>query len=434
MIIRKKSKLKITLSLLIVAISAGFLTACSVRSENDDDLTEAGEVLYEDKTSQVEFSWWGTDERHKYYIEGISKFMKLNPDIRVETSYGVWDGYERRNRIAMASKTEADVMLINYSWLDEFSGDGDGYYDLNSLSDIIDLSQFSESDLSYGTRNGKLNAIPLAYNTTIFLYNSDIYKKYGLDIPKTWDDLFYAAQVMGKDGVYPIGMVKKQFFLTMVAHYEQSSGKKVFSTGGRLNITVDGVREMLEFYKSLVDNKVMKPIGQFDTNSFLSGESAGIACWINDAVKYGKSLDNNLQSVKCGEFITMDGVNYSGWYKKPATMYAMSKRTKYPKEAARLMEYLLNDEDFAKEQGIEKGFPVSRKANDTVKKYVNIPDFALEANDIVNNESYNLEIMPSEMENVDVINAFREGADKYVYGDGSLDECAFEIIKAMRKT
>ena len=416
---------------LICILCGLLLSGCS--AGKPANFQSAGKLIYEKKTTTIEFSWWGTDERHRDYLEGMEKFSKLYPDIQVNCSYGVWDGFERRNRIAMASKTAPDVMLVNYSWLDEYSADGNGYYDLGKLADYIDLSQFSEEDLSYGTRGGKLNAIPLAYNTTIFIYNKSLYDKYGLHIPETWDDLFAAADIMKKDGIYPIGMVKKHFFISMVAHCEQVKGKQLFTSGGGTDIDRDDIKDMLEFYKSLVDEKVLLPVGQFESNSFLNGQSAGIACWINDGIKYEKYLDGGGDEIECGNFITIDKKDFRGWYKKPATLYAISSRTEHPEESAKLMDYLLNNEDFARIQGIEKGFPVSAKADRAVREYSNISEFALEAHDLVTSPKYNLEIMPSQIENMDIIDAFIKGADKYLYGEADIESCTAEIMEVLRE-
>ncbi len=416
---------------IIPILALSVLTACSLADFKN--LRTPAELVYEEKTAEVGFSWWGTEERHRDYIEGLEKFKRLNPDIKVDVSYGVWDGFEKRNRIAMVSKTAADVMLINYSWLDKYSADGEGYYDLSTLSDYIDLDQFSEEDLSYGTRNGKLNAIPIAYNTTLFFYNESIYNRYDLEIPQSWEDLFAAAEVMGKDGIYPMGMVKKQFFLTMAAHYEQESGQRIISEDGKLNLDAEGAGAMLEFYKKLVDARVIKPVDSFEANSFLNGETAGIASWFNDGVKYGKFLDSKGEKVRCGPLLGIKRKDYRGWYKKPATLYAMSKGTMHPQESARLMEYLLNDEDFARIQGIEKGFPISRKADRIVQEYCNIPEYSIEAHDIIRAGSSKLEIMPSQMENANLIDAFCEAADKYVYREGDLNTCASEMINSFRE-
>ena len=51
----------------------------------------------------------------------------------------------------MKSQETPDVMLINYGWLDTYSSDGSGFYDLNTLSDYIDFENYIEEGLAFGT-------------------------------------------------------------------------------------------------------------------------------------------------------------------------------------------------------------------------------------------------------------------------------------------
>ena len=39
-------------------------------------------------------------------------------------------------------------------------------------------------------KNGKLNALPIAFNSYEFYYNALIWEKYNLEFPESWDDLF----------------------------------------------------------------------------------------------------------------------------------------------------------------------------------------------------------------------------------------------------
>ena len=74
----------------------------------------------------------------------------------------------------------------------------------------------------------------------MFYYNKTIYASYGLEIPKTWDDLFAAAKVMSRDGIYPLGTTKKQLFLMLVAYLEQIKGKESVKADGSLQLTKAG--------------------------------------------------------------------------------------------------------------------------------------------------------------------------------------------------
>ena len=139
---------------------------------------------------EISLSWWGNDERNEYTIEAVKLFEELHPGVSVRCNYSEWSGYQARSNVQMASNTEADVMQINYAWIQQYSPDGCGYYDINTLRDYIDLTNFTEEELYYGMQNGKLNAIPIALNTQSVYINKTIYEKYGLDIPKTWDDAY----------------------------------------------------------------------------------------------------------------------------------------------------------------------------------------------------------------------------------------------------
>ena len=141
-------------------------------------------ISSQEQTTVISMSWWGNDPRHEYTLAGLSLFHDLNPDIMVNHSYGVWNGYERRYLMQMESHNNCDVMQINYAWLSEYSPDGTGYYDLNTLSGCIDFSQFTEEDLATGMRDGHLNALPIAYNSICLFYNADMFASYGLEIPQ----------------------------------------------------------------------------------------------------------------------------------------------------------------------------------------------------------------------------------------------------------
>ena len=392
-------------------------------------LGEDTQTIYRQDTeqTQISYAWWGNDARHQYTLTGIRVFEEKNPDIRVNHTYGVWDGYETRNQVFMKSHTNADVMQINYSWLHTYSPDGTGYYNLNFLTDELDLSRYSEADLTLGTVNGHLNAIPIAYNMPVFFYNQDIYDRYGLAIPKTWDDLFAAAERMSKDGIYPIGMVKKQMFLSMIAHFEQTTGRVLYTADGSYCGMPEDWAEMLSFYKELVDRKVIPSVSDFGATDFENGTTAGACFWASDATRYCEGLKAAGANVVIGDNLMTPGALRSGWYTKPATLYAISATTQHPKEAARFLNFLINDADMARLQGTEKGVPISERALDALKSSRQLDSLEYAAAQQILEMQEENEIMIPQLEAATVMDAFKDTADKYLYGKESLEACAAEI-------
>ena len=415
----KRNYLKFIAYLIMIAV---LFTSCS-----SDVLVT---VRPESSSKPISVSWWGNDPRHEYMIEGLNIFERNNPDIRIDYSYAVWNGYENRYQMLMKSHNNADVMQINYAWLTKYSNDGLGYYDLYSLSDVIDFSNFTEADLSTGTMNGKLNALPTAYNTSCFFYNGDIYSSYGLSAPSTWDDLFVAADAMRDDGMYPLGMIYKHAFLVLNAWYEQNYSSQLFDIDGKYIGTENDIRNILEFYGDLVNNGVLMPPSEFEVSYFGSGNVAGVSCWASDAQRYCSPLVESNVPVIVGDFISTGSEGGNGWYIKPATMFAISANCENPEEAGRVMNYLLNSPEFIVLQGTERGIPVSVTALQTLTDNDMLSGVEYDAGKVMRDNMGSMVLINPMLENSDVQDAFKTYADMYLYGELSLDEAAASLHEA----
>ena len=59
---------------------------------------------------------------------------------------------------------------------------------------------------------------------------------------------------------------------------------------------------------------------------------------------------------------------------------------------------------------------------------MDLPEYALGANELLKDKDERLGVLNPRMENAEVIDAFRDGSDKFIYGQASLEECAEEMI------
>ena len=87
-----------------------------------------------------------------------------------------------------------------------FSSEGSAFYDLNKVSDILDLTQFSETNLNACTVANELQAVPVAMTGRIFYWNKTTFDKAGLETPKSLADLMAAGPVFKEklgDEYYP---------------------------------------------------------------------------------------------------------------------------------------------------------------------------------------------------------------------------------------
>lgn len=405
---------------------------CSVMSLLLTGCADKQIIKSQKEQTEITLSWWGNDKRNEYTIEAVQEFERLHPDIKVKCSYSEWSGYEARSRVQMVSATEADVMQINFSWLSEYSSDGTGYYNLEELKDYVDLSNFSEEMLAYGRKNGILNAVPIAMNAETLYINKTLYESYGLSVPETWDDLFEAAKVMKKDGVYPFGAASKAVWLYFITYAEQVSGKPILTEEGKLNFTAAEFQLMLEMYVKMINEKVIPQVEYFERLNIDNSVYGGTVAWVSDAVNYLGAAMENGNTVIPAEYTVIDGKQAGeGWYAKPATLYAISVNTDHPEESAMLLDFLLNSQEMALLQGIEKGIPLSASARKYLEEEGMLSGLQYEAS-LKMEENPNLSKMHPFMENTEILSDFVDECNNVLYEKKTAEQAGKDLYQQAR--
>lgn len=119
-------------------------------------------------------------------------------------------------------------MQVNYNWLWIYSPDGDGFYDLNTLSNL-ELGNYNSSLLDAMTIENKLQAIPTSITARVPFLNTTLYSNAGVDIPTTWDELMDAGKAIQSslgDNYYALSKLGKAGMMYLVFSYlEQETGK-----------------------------------------------------------------------------------------------------------------------------------------------------------------------------------------------------------------
>lgn len=378
---------------------------------------------------RISFSWWGKDVRHSYTLSAINDFVTLNPEIDVMTEYSEFDAFQKRMDVVFAAHNECDVMQINYDWMFRYSPDGTGFYDLNELSDYIDLSNYTEDQLSFGMVNGKLNGLPNALNTETCYYNKDIYNRYGLELPKTWDDLFAAAKLMREDGIYPTELSKKASWMMCIAYEEQVSGKQCFDSEGNVGFSENNFADMIRFYKRLIDEKVTKYYNEINKHDFPEGISAGIVCWISDASYYCDPVRQSGKQIVVGDYTRLEGSKLSGWYAKPTSLYCIRRDTDNLTASARFVDFLVNSEEMAFKQGVEKGIPLSKAMLEVLEANDQLTGIQNEANNKMKSSDSIGRISPL-LENKQLVAVFEDAVKGVLYDGDDIDEHARQLLEA----
>ncbi len=162
----------------------------------------------------VKVSCWGieTDANSQIIKEAVTLFNqnnKLNATAAVE--FTEQEQYKTKIAAAMAANQVPDVFN---TWAAGF------LKPFVQAGKVYDLTGKLNSDTEWKNRyvpgvytslefDGKVYALPTTQTVACLFYNKDIFKKYGLIEPKTYDDLLKIVKVLKDNGVTPFALGNK---------------------------------------------------------------------------------------------------------------------------------------------------------------------------------------------------------------------------------
>ncbi len=437
-----KKTLAMAMSTCLLATS---LVGCG--SDNANKETQKTDVPLEkvDVTAEpatLRFNWWGGDDRHTATLAAIDAFKAKYPNITIEAEYGGWDGHAEKITTQMTGGTAADILQVNYDWLLKFSPDGNGFYNLESLGDYLDLSTFNENVLAFGRRKGVLNAIPVSTTGRSTYYNKTTFDKVGVAIPKTWDELLASGAAFAEQGLYPFDLDTGSGFpgwYMSVVYMQQKTGRLLINDDGTLGFTQEDIKEGLDFYKALEDAKVIRTQEErsneagttplYQTPSWLDGKVAGVLEWSSSIGKYEQALAEKGQELVLGDLLMMDDAKSTGWFMKPSVLFAINKDTKYPAHAATFLNFLLNDAEAAQILGTTRGIPASSAAKEALSSTGELEGVAFEGTTQI--ENCDPIIMSIYMENSELKEVYKTAVENVSYGTKTTEEAAAEMFEEM---
>lgn len=367
-------------------------TPVTAQSMESSQSTDTGEPDVEGdgyENCTLTFSWWGGDSRHEATLAAVEAFEQKYPGIEVECTYGTWSNWEDSMATMFATKTAPDVNQINWNWITAYSADGSAFMDLNSVSDILDLGQYPAESLEQCMGSGKLQAIPVSMTGRIFYWNKATFDKAGIEVPASLADLKAAGETFRTklgDDYYPLALGEYDRMILMVYYLESVYGK-AWVTDGQLQYTQEEIETGLAFIQSLEDAHVTPSIktilgdgaDSLDKNpKWMNGTYAGIFEWDSSASKFSKALAEGQELVVGNYFEDMG--SFHGGYSKVSLGFAISETCQHPREAAMLLNFLLNEEDGTTIMASERGIPLSAAALENCKSKNLLDETVAEAN------------------------------------------------------
>ncbi|MFV0556289.1 MAG: ABC transporter substrate-binding protein [Lactovum sp.] len=407
------------------------LTGCSSSKEETSKKSNSSENV------ELKFVWWGGEERHEQTSKAVELYNETHDGVTITPEYYSYDGLNEKFPVMMVGGTEPDIMQVNYAWVYKFAGSkGDGFYNLNELSDELGLDNWSEEDLEVFTINNNLQAIPQGFTARAYAYNTNTIKEAGIELPKTWDDVYTANKALRAkmgDDYYLLGDAanSKSLVYMMITYLTQELDKQ-FIVDGKINFTASELQKGIEFLGKLTEEGVLPSITDdsrgFDAENpnFISGKYTAALEWSSSIGKYEGNLEEG-NSLTVGDFIT--STDDKKVILKPSMGFAISKNTEYPKEAAEFLNWMYTDSEAIEILGTERGIPSNTVAYDALKEGGLLTERDITVEKLIS-EADTLYMSPY-YEEPNVVEAYNAALDKFLYGESTAKEAAEEMYTSV---
>lgn len=247
--------------------------------------------------AQTEVTFWTLSTRQDAVGPIVEAFNAANPDIKVTPSFFDVDGIKDSCKVAASSGTLPSMWFNWGGSLGGFYADNGLTYNLNDFAAANDwANKFNPNAISLATYDGKLAGYPTSYNILGVYYRKDIFEKYGIAVPTTFDEFEAACATLKENGVTPIstaglyGWHVMRFVELLIEHYagaELHDKMNLFEE----SYNNEAVIQALTKYKEFVD-KGYFPIGFITANP----NDTRMAVYTGDAAMdiQGQWYDGNI--------------------------------------------------------------------------------------------------------------------------------------------
>jgi len=299
--------------------------------------------------AQVTLKVWSIDgvDRPGIADTYAKEFDEANEDIVVEYRGIPFDELVNETLRAFATGNAPDIVSFDNPDFALFSSRG-AMLDITERvanSEIIGKAEYFEGPLNSVSWEGKLYGVPKYTDTIGIFYNKDLFAAAGLtEPPKTWTEVAEYAEKLTDpaNNVYGITFSARAGeegtfqFLPII----QMSG------GGADKVNTEGAAQVLDIWKSLIDNgyasRDVLSLGQWDSTGVFNSGNAAMAIsgpWEIDRMVEDAKFDWAVALLPTIEESGQRSSALGGFN------WGIMANTQHPDEAFRLLEYYVSQED-----------------------------------------------------------------------------------------
>lgn len=373
----RRKTVKKLFSVLLAGTMALSLAACGDGSGKDTEKAAVPETAAKEETEaaktkasedgDVVLEFWDMPWGSVAYQEAaqalVKRFNEEHPGITVNYTSVPWDGDYQTFNVAITSGNAPDVS----------TGSGYSPFQFDAMGEILPLddlmeemkadgsADFEETAMKQFVQNGHQVAMPWNLDPKCIYYRKDILEENNIPVPTTWDELLDACKQLSDGDFY--GMAIESAGAWPLNIFLINNGVSFIDENKQAAFTSDGVKETLEYFRTLSEEKVIAPGSAGYTAAeaqklFLQGKAAFIptsADFANSIKDQGEEFYNNVEllaplTAPSGTSLSIMGCNGIMAY----------QQTEHPDEAKMFIRWWLENSDTLWTEGGMGAFPALR--------------------------------------------------------------------------
>lgn len=427
-------KMKALLLCLVSIVLAFGVAGCGNSEESSGSGSDKEKV-------EIRFSWWGDTKRNEIYNSIVDKFEEKHPNITVKREFGGWNDYWEKLATQIAGGNAPDVVSMHQFYVSEYARKN-ALLDLNEhvKSGVIKLDQFPEPVIESGQLDDKTLMIAKGVTMSGVVYNTGLFDKLGVKYPDmnwTWEDFAAKAievdKALNTDDTWGADDLSGNF-LQEFRYFVRQNGKDLFNDNGEIAFGKEDLIEWFTMWDKLRKQGAIPDAAtsaEFPENIaleqslFIRGKTGISFIPVNRLYLYQQQIkDGEVHEVrvptksggKNGEFI-------EGAY------LSVSAKTKHPKEAAKFINFFVNEKEALERFKVEQGPPANEKMMEEVVVPLLEPaqkrtvDFVQETVQHAESAPY----APSGVNEIET--AFKDTASAIAFGQTSIKDGANKFMK-----
>jgi multiple sugar transport system substrate-binding protein len=306
------------------------------------------------KAAGIELTYWSF-----HYLKAttaatekiVADWNKANPNVKVKLVYVDVNNYLDKLTTSFAGGTAPDVFTSEAASILSYSKAG---YLADMTREMAPLKSTLPVGLwKVGSYGGRLYGVPMMTQTYTVYANVDMFKKAGVAIPTTkmtWDDLRELGKKLTTPTQYAMGWGLKSpaaTFMIMAQNFGGDFFRGITTGSPKLSVGKAELEVPLRVRQMIYDDKSIDPAsillsGGGNIAPFIAGKypmivgASYVASDLDVAAKE-KGLNWTSLPLPTGTVSNMQGAN-------PQTL-SVSAQSKYPKQSAAFIRYMMGDQN-----------------------------------------------------------------------------------------